>query len=101
MKYYEIESYGKTYNVRIDRKAYANNNTLALFLITEEGEPFSNLTVNLVDSAVWADKTTAFVDTNHCPWAEEFIKANGLGAPVGYVAQSGFCAYPLYSFYLD
>lgn len=101
MKYYEINSYGKTYNVRIERKAYAYNNTLALSLIAESGEPFCNLTVNLTESTIWGDDKTAFVDTNNCPWAEQFIEENGLGYPMGYVARSGFCTYPLYRFTLD
>ena len=101
MKYYEINSYGNTYNVRIERKAYANNDTLALSLITEDGEPFCNLTVNLIDSTVWGNSTDAFVDTNNCPWADDFIEQNNLGEPVGFEARSGFCTYPLYRFNLD
>ena len=101
MKYYEIKSYGKTYNVRIERNAYANNKALALSLIAESGEPFCNLTVNLLDTMIWGDDKTAFVDTNNCPFAEKFIAENKLGTPVGYVARSGFCMYPLYRFDLE
>ena len=98
MKYYEVNSYGKTYKVRIEYGLYEYGNTMALSLIAESGEPFCNLTVNLADSVAWADDRTAFVDTNNCPWAEEFIRENDLGYPVGYTAQSGFCEYPLYRF---
>lgn len=100
MKYYEVKSYGKTYNVRIVASKYANNKTLALSLITEKGEPFANLTVNIKDSMIWADETTAFVDTNNCPWAEEFIAENKLGKYMGIRGASGFCTYPLYKFNL-
>lgn len=101
MKYYEIESYGKTYNVRIERNTYAYGNNIALSLIAESGEPFCNLTVNLPESFIWGDDKTAFVDTNNCPWAEDFIEQNNLGEPVGYECRSGFCTYPLYRFNLD
>lgn len=101
MKYYEVKSYGKTYNVRIETSKYTTNKTLALPLITEEGEPFANLTVNIMDSMIWADDTCAFVDTNNCPWAEEFIAENGLGEYMGIRGASGFCTYPLYKFNLE
>lgn len=100
MKTYEVKSYGKTYNVRIVANKYANNDSLALSLITEEGEPFANLTVNIMDSMIWADDTCAFVDTNNCPWAEEFITENGLGEYMEIRGASGFCTYPLYKFNL-
>ena len=100
MKYYKLNAYGKTYNVRIERREYANNKTLALSLITDTHEPFCNLTVNLMDSCVWGNRENAFVDTNNCPWAEEFIAENKLGYPMGHKAQSGFCSYPLYHFNL-
>ena len=101
MKYYEVKSYGKTYNVRIVAYKYANNKSLALSLITDEGEPFCNLTVNIMDSMIWANETTAFVDTNNCPWAEEFITENELGEYMEIRGASGFCTYPLYKFNLE
>ena len=101
MKYYEVKSYGHTYNVRAELTHYMDNNTLAICLITDSGEPFCNLTTNIMDSNIWADEDHAFVDTNNCPWAEEFIAENKLGTPMGYVGRSGFCTYPLYEFDLQ
>ena len=99
MKYYTVNAYGKAYKVRIEVEAYNSNNTLALELVTDEGEPFCSLTVNLPTHG--ADNETAYVDTNNCPWAEEFILANDIGYPTGDVATSGFCTYPLYHFDID
>ena len=101
MKYYELKAFGETYNVRIERNAYVSGDTLALSLITDKGEPFCDLTVNLMDSIVWGDDKTAFVDTNNCPWAESFIQDNGLGYPMGIIGRSGYCSYPLYRFDLE
>lgn len=101
MKYYEVKSYGKTYNVRLVCNKYANNNSLAISLITDEGEPFCNLTVNIMDSLIWANDSTAFVDTNNCPWAKQFITENGLGEPMGIYGTSGFCRYPLFKFNIE
>ena len=100
MKYFPLNYDDKTYNVRIERMVYANGN-LALELITDEEEAFATLTVNLVESNMWADGKTAFVDTNNCPFAEDFIAENGLGYYMGYTARSGFCTYPLYRFDLE
>lgn len=101
MKFYELTNYGKTYNVYPEIGYYSHGNTLAVSLIADNEEPYCNLTVNIPDSIVWASDTDAFVDTNNCPWAEQFITENGLGSPLGYVGHSGFCSYPLYHFNLD
>ncbi len=101
MKTYHINAYGNDYEVRVRVRNYNNNGTLALSLVTTIGEPFCDLTVNIMDSMIWADKNHAFVDTNNCSWAEDFIVDNNLGNPVGITGASGFCVYPLYEFYLD
>lgn len=100
MKTYEVKSYGKTYEVYPVLSKYEFGNTLAISLMCDDG-PFCNLTVNIGDSSIWANDTTAFVDTNNCPWAEDFITENGLGAPMGIKGRSGFCTYPLYRFNLE
>lgn len=43
----------------------------------------------------------AYVDTNNCPWAEDFIHRYRLGEDTQICAQSGFCTYPLYKFNMD
>lgn len=80
------------------RKKYAYKNNLAIYLETDDGEPYAQLTVNL---GTKLGKDLAFVDTNNCPWAEEFIKTYELGEPMGAYGSSGFCTYPLYRFRLD
>ena len=99
MKTFEIKSYGKTYKVHPVLNRYMND-TLAISLVAESGEPFCTLTVNLATSVIWCNEKTAFVDINNCPWAEQFIADNELGSPVGYTERSGFCIYPLYVFNL-
>lgn len=99
--YYEINAYDTTYHVQPRVAEYMDNHTLAISLVTDIGEPYCHLTVNLMESDVFASNDTAFVDTNNCPWAEEFIISNGLGEPLGLVGHSGFCTYPLYKFNMD
>ena len=77
---------------------YGSNDTLAISLWCDEG-PFARLTVNLP-----YDKPSiplAYVDTNNCPWAAEFIEKYKLGKDTGVLGHSGFCAYPLYDFDLE
>ena len=100
MKYYDLKAYGKT-KVRPVVTRYSSNDTLAISLVSKSGEPFCTLTVNIMESNLWADDKTAFVDTNNCEWAEEFISENGFGEFTGYYGASGFCKYPLYRFNID
>ena len=43
----------------------------------------------------------SFVDTNNCPWAEDFIKEYHLGEFAGIYGMNGYCTYPLYRFNAD
>ena len=87
-----------TYDVHIHRSTYYKPKNLAIMLDYDEG-PFATLTVNLEGAHLPAD--CAYVDTNNCPWAEEFIAAYKLGKYLGIHGHSGFCEYPLYRFDLD
>ena len=97
---------GRTYPVTVKTSHYVNNGTLAVMLI-EAGAPwapFATITVNLCASEDYSfmEKNQAYVDTNNCPWAEEFLQDNGIAKPVeGIYGLSGFCTYPLYEFDLD
>lgn len=95
-KTYNVKLYGETYKVFLYADRYANNDRLAILLIDEDGEDFGDLTVNLVREH--CPEGCAFVDTNNCPWAEEFINKNHLGEFLGTYGYSGYCSYPLYKF---
>ena len=43
----------------------------------------------------------AYIDTNNCPWAENFLVDNDFGLPTGEYKVSGFCIYPLYQLDLE
>jgi hypothetical protein len=89
--------FGSDVNVSAYRSSYRNNGNLAVLLETYEGEPWATLTVNLPDYGKLPEDY-AFVDTNNCPWAEEFIRKYKLGEPTGQYGHSGYCDYPLYIF---
>lgn len=92
-KYFELNKY----KVRVSFDKYANNQSLAVKLITDEEDIFAVVSVNLTES--WfIPKNSAFIDVNNCPFAEKFLIENNIAKPVGIYSQSGFCSYPLYDF---
>lgn len=104
MKHFTLKTDFGTYgDIVITTDKYRFGGSLAIELVSESEGPFARLTVCLEDDLglpyiLAGDE--AFVDTNNCPWAVDFIKENGLGEPTGRTARSGFCVYPLYRFNL-
>lgn len=97
---------GPTTPVTVRLTKYQNNNTLAVQLICAKApwSPFATITVNLYGSNPFAGMQSdkhAFVDTNNCPWVEEFLEENHIAKFTGWSAPSGFCDYPLYEFDKD
>lgn len=95
--YLRVHTWFGDYDVIIYRSTYYGTENLAIQLFTEE-EPFATLTVNL---GGFLEPNEAYVDTNNCPWAEDFIKENQLGTFKGFYKNSGYCMYPLYEFDLS
>lgn len=95
---FKVETWFGTYDVFCTTEKYQRPNNLAIQLWEPEEGPFATLTVNLGRKL---PENQAFVDTNNCPWAEQFIAQNELGVPVGDFGFSGYCAYPLYEFNLE
>ena len=96
-RYYPVRTFGKTFLINLVRHTYLHPRTLCVQSYTTEGEPFATLTVNLVSKH--QTFTRAFIDTNNCPWAEQFLVSNDIAHPVGNItATSGYCSYPLYEF---
>ena len=88
----------KNHNVKeMNIRSYSNNNT-ALELVCVDGIPLAVITVNLGDLL---KKNMAYIDTNNCPWAEDFLIDNDFGTPTGEYKASGFCVYPLYQLDLE
>jgi hypothetical protein len=96
------EKYGAVHPIELQVAKYGYNNSLAIRMITHEAgyaEPWSNLTVNLVDDL---KPDCAFVDTNNNgPEILQWIEENKLGKPTGRMEQSGYCKYPEYKFDLE
>lgn len=88
--------YGTYKITSVAMSRYRADNSLAIELWCDDG-PFARLTVCLLDKL---KENESYVDTNNCPWAEDFIREYKLGEIVGYKA-SGYCLYPKVAFDLD
>lgn len=99
MKRVTVKTQFATYNdCWLQTDHYLADNSLAIDIVNSD-DHIARITTCLDRLAVHEDE--AFVDTNNCPWAEDFIKEYGLGEPTGYRGASGFCTYPLYKFNLE
>lgn len=96
---------GPTTPVTVRFTKYPSNNTLAVQLI-EATSPwcvFATITVNLQGTLFEFDRHQdetkyAYLDTNNCPWVEQFLEENGIAKHTGFFGLSGYCTYPLYEF---
>lgn len=86
------------YNIFLDIARYSYNNNIAIQLFDEEdGCPFATITTNIIG----LPNDCIAIDTNNCPWAEDFLDDLGvLIEPLGEI-QSGFCEYPVYKIDLE
>lgn len=98
--FYELDLFGEHFKFKLIKNTYAANNTLAVQVISDQGEYLTTLTVNMPKDYDLPEHMQ-FIDVNNNPWALEFLEANQIAMPVGFSAYSGFCMYPLYQFDLD
>ena len=99
MRWFTVDLEGDRYRVAVVSDRYSSNDRLALFLVSENGEDFADITVNLPRAPCPPD--CGYLDTNNSPWLESFVTDNGLGEPTGTMGFSGFCSYPQYRFDLE
>lgn len=100
-KLYDLHTSFGDYKVFLKRTTYFDGHLAILMFDGTTGEEFAVLTTNLNSFMLDGLTRGAFVDTNNCKWAENFIEENELGFFSGDYQQSGFCSYPLYFFDLD
>ena len=83
-----VKARNKEYKVHIVTGEYTTTGNLAIQLLEDNtNELFAILTVNL-DKKL--PKGYAYLDTNNCPWAVDFVEDNNLGQFTGICGQSGF-----------
>jgi len=82
----------------LELNTYAHSNSVCIDIVSKTEGPLARITTCLIDDI---PESFGFVDTNNCPWAEDFINEFGLGIHTGMHCESGFCSYPLYEFNMD
>lgn len=75
---------------------YMVDDSIAIMAENQQDGPIATITVCLCDKSLGENE--AYIDTNNCPWAMDFIKEYKLGTPTGRTRQSGFCEYPAVKF---
>lgn len=85
-------SFGTYDGVLLEVGKYMTDESLAIEAWNMEVGPIARLTVCLCDKKLGEDE--AYVDTNNCPWALEFIEREKLGKRTGKTRISGYCVYP-------
>lgn len=94
-----ITEYSEYKDVKIAINHYVRDNSLAIKLWNEEEGPIAMITTCLCDPTL--NENEAYIDTNNCPWAMDFITQNNLGRDTDYSRSSGYCVYPLVEFNMD
>ena len=79
---------------------YRANDGLYIGIWNIEDGPIATLTVCLPNERK-PSEGEAYIDTNNCPWAMQFISEYGLGEETGLLGFSGYCCYPLVKFNMD
>ncbi len=82
------------------RNGYKANKKMELELWNDEDGPIATLTVCLPYER-GTEEDEAYVDTNNCPWAIDFLKAYGIAEQTNVYGHSGYCTYPLMKFDMD
>lgn len=99
---------GREMDVALVRDQYVEGSRLYVGLWAFDAEenfwePWSEITVNLPGETL-TDELCGFVDSNYCNTGGSmpgFLVENGLAAPTGKVAFSGFCTYQEFRFNIE
>lgn len=83
----------------IEVENYIADGSPAIMLWSFADGPIARITVCLDDKTLRPNE--AYVDTNNCPWAPEWIEKNGFGEATGRTRDSGYCTYPAYAFAIN
>lgn len=78
---------------------YVADNSVAIQAWNQQDGPIATITVCLCDDSL--KEGEAYVDTNNCPWAVDFIEQGELGKRTGRVGRSGYCVYPVVKFDME
>lgn len=91
-----ITTFGTYENVFLQVGKYQADDSIAIQAWNQQDGPIATLTVCQCDNSLGEGE--AYIDTNNCPWAVDFIEKEGLGKRTGHIGRSGYCTYPVIKF---
>lgn len=94
----KLRAYGRDYEVRLRSSKYlSNDNTSIMLECWDEDYKYWQSFCVLSKNISSFPYGVCAIDTNNCPFAEDFIKENNLGFSTGWTVRSGFHDYPVYN----
>lgn len=92
-------SYRTYENVFLQVGKYQADDSIAIQAWNQKDGPIATITVCLCDRSLGENE--AYIDSNNCPWAVEFIQKYNLGKITGRTGRSGYCTYPVVRFNME
>lgn len=92
-------SYRTYENVCLQIEKYQADDSVAIQIWNQQDGPIATMTVCLCDRSLGENE--AYIDTNNCLWAVEFIQKYNLGKITGRTGRSGYCTYPVVRFNME
>ena len=92
-------TFGTYKGVFLKTGRYMTDDSVAIQLENVQDGPIARITVCLSDRSL--EDGEAYIDTNNCPWAVDFIEKEGLGKRTGRSGRSGYCTYPVVKFDME
>ncbi len=89
-------TYGVYEGVYLKVGKYQADDSVEIQAWNQQDGLIAALTVCLCDRSLGEGE--AYIDTNNCPWAVDFIEQEELGKRNGRSGQSGYCTYPVVKF---
>ena len=86
-------------NVFLRVERYMADSSLCILLYNRDYAAIAKLTTCLHDKSLKDNE--AYIDTNNCPWAIDFINNYALGVLTGKKKVSGYYTYPVVRFNMD
>lgn len=91
-----ITDFGSYRNIELRAGHYSYDMSLAVFIFDRFEGCIAKITTCLDDQTLQEDE--AYVDSNNCPWAKDFLIKNNIATELNKYKQSGYCEYQAFKF---
>jgi hypothetical protein len=91
-----VTKYGRYENIELRAGRYCCDGSLAVYIWDRFEGCIAKLTTCLDDNTLQNDE--AYVDSNNCEWAEDFLIQNHIATKLDRIRISGYCIYTAFKF---